>query len=204
VKEVFQAVLLNKRIQYSVSNDTINTCYTRGWLHRDSTDSEGGSCCVFPTQLHAMYIDHEFISPQLNFLLVATLHIVSTQITLSLRIPSQHGHMNFRFLDDTGAGIYRIYQSGFLNQELVKVNLLELSKVVFRHFSRIKLSEACAGARCSCPRKQGESDALHPGLLGQSVLDGRGREEQDDIHMMLVVCRDSSPPQANQPSRVLR
>ena len=26
-------------------------------------------------------------------------------------------------------------------------NLLELSKVVFRHFSRIKLSEACAGAR---------------------------------------------------------
>jgi hypothetical protein len=78
----------------------------------------------------------------LNFLLVATLHIVSTQITLSLQIPNQHGYMNFRFLDDTYVqeqAFAEFTNQIFLNQELVKVNLLELSKAVFRHFSRIKL-----------------------------------------------------------------
>lgn len=54
-------VLAEGWITRDLQDEGIKTCYERGWLHSEPRDLECNDIvCVFPTRLHAMYVERKF------------------------------------------------------------------------------------------------------------------------------------------------
>ncbi|KAJ5888352.1 hypothetical protein N7495_008393 [Penicillium taxi] len=58
-----RAVLINGSIPRDLSDPGINECYSKGWLHGEPINNEWTPemICVFPSKLHARFIEHYFL-----------------------------------------------------------------------------------------------------------------------------------------------
>ncbi|PKY00574.1 hypothetical protein P168DRAFT_293437 [Aspergillus campestris IBT 28561] len=66
--DTLREVLKNGSVQRDLSNDGIRNCYESGWLHSEPLDADASSIvCVFPTRLHAKYVEHYLTASLVSF-----------------------------------------------------------------------------------------------------------------------------------------
>ncbi|KAF8540141.1 hypothetical protein BDD12DRAFT_834542 [Trichophaea hybrida] len=60
-KSVLQRALVNGQVERDLDDPGINLCYKEGWLHSEPLDEDADKIVlVFPTALHAKYVQHYF------------------------------------------------------------------------------------------------------------------------------------------------
>ncbi|KKA16201.1 hypothetical protein T310_10216 [Rasamsonia emersonii CBS 393.64] len=65
---VLREVLMNGSIHRDLDNEGIITCYENGWLHSEPLDFDAiNIVCVFPTRLHAKYVEHYLTDSSVPF-----------------------------------------------------------------------------------------------------------------------------------------
>ncbi|KAB8229541.1 uncharacterized protein BDW43DRAFT_303111 [Aspergillus alliaceus] len=65
---VLREVLVNQHIPRDLDNEGIRLCYEKGWLHSEPLDFRADQIvCVFPTRLHAKFVEHYLTDSSVPF-----------------------------------------------------------------------------------------------------------------------------------------